>query len=133
MRIVTCFVGIVTCLPGESSPVIQCLEKLKQLGSELGDPKRDVVWSEMAVLFDELNGLCGDKGNAAIAAKNGAVELACSLCSKIPSGSGCEVALVSALKALASLLHGEGDLCIDFILSLDVDAAFAVCIANSQI
>lgn len=91
--------GIVTCVPGEgggvkANPVIQCLHRLKQLGSDL---------DEMVELLDKLAELCGveGSGNAAIATKNGGVEL---VCSKIRSGG--EQVLASALKALASLLHG---------------------------
>ncbi|KAM4098791.1 hypothetical protein ACJW30_07G105800 [Castanea mollissima] len=90
--------GIVTCVPGEgggvkANPVIQCLHRLKQLGSDL---------DEMVELLDKLAELCGveGSGNAAIATKNGGVEL---VCSKIRSGG--ERVLASALKALASLLH----------------------------
>lgn len=92
--------GIVTCVPGEgggvkANPVIQCLDRLKQIGQKDLD--------EMVELLDKLAELCGveGSGNAAIATKNGGVEL---VCSKIRSGS--ERVLASALKALASLLHG---------------------------
>ncbi|XP_030945093.1 armadillo repeat-containing protein 6 [Quercus lobata] len=91
--------GIVTCVPGEgggvkANPVIQCLDRLKQIGQKDLD--------EMVELLDKLAELCGveGSGNAAIATKNGGVEL---VCSKIQSGS--ERVLASALKALASLLH----------------------------
>ncbi|XP_015947058.1 uncharacterized protein LOC107472000 [Arachis duranensis] len=98
--------GIVTCLPGETSPVIRCLDKLKQqLPSQLRDPVDDVVWTDIAVSFDELRALCSqDKANAAIATKNGAVELLCSLSSKIPAATS-QAALLSAFNALTALLH----------------------------
>ncbi|WJX10445.1 hypothetical protein P8452_01168 [Trifolium repens] len=92
--------GIVTSVPGESNPVIECLEKLKRLESE------EDALDEIAEVFDRLYELCGgDDGNvnAAIAAKNGGVELVCDVCSKISSGNGSQ--LVSGLNAMASLLH----------------------------
>ncbi|KAM5549153.1 hypothetical protein ABKV19_000536 [Rosa sericea] len=98
--------GIVTCVPGEGgvmdNPVIQCLDRLKQLNSgensQIGD-------EEIVKLLDELTELCNSEGsgNSAIASRNGAVELICSICSKV--STGCQGALVSALKAMASLLH----------------------------
>lgn len=102
--------GIVTCLPGEGgakdNPVIQSLDALKHLDSDLNDEisKRDL--NELLEFLDKLTELCGDQGsgNAAIATRNGGVELLCSICSKIRSGW--EQLLISALKALASLLHG---------------------------
>lgn len=100
--------GIVTCVPGEgggvkANPVIQCLDRLKQLGSDLVDQIGQKDLDEMVELLDKLAELCGveGSGNAAIATKNGGVEL---VCSKIRSGW--ERVLASALKALASLLHG---------------------------
>ncbi|XP_045829652.1 armadillo repeat-containing protein 6 [Trifolium pratense] len=94
--------GIVTSVPGESNPVIECLEKLKRLESE-GDALNEIV-----EVFDRLNELCGgDDGNvnAAIATKNGGVELVCDVCSKISSGNGSQLVLVSVLNAMASLLR----------------------------
>ncbi|CAJ2674259.1 armadillo repeat-containing protein 6-like [Trifolium pratense] len=94
--------GIVTSVPGESNPVIECLEKLKRLESE-GDALDGIV-----EVFDRLNELCGgDDGNvnAAIATKNGGVELVCDVCSKISSGNGSQLVLVSVLNAMASLLR----------------------------
>jgi hypothetical protein len=93
----------VTSVPGESNPVIECLEKLKRLESE-GDALDEIV-----EVFDKLNELCGgDDGNAnaAIATKNGGVELVCDVCSKISSGNGSKLVLVSALNAMALLLRG---------------------------
>ncbi|KAJ7946029.1 Armadillo repeat-containing protein 6 [Quillaja saponaria] len=100
--------GIITCVPGESdaknNPVIQCLDRLKQLDSGLEEQIRDKDLDEMVELFDRLTELCSAEGsgNAAIATKNGGMELVCSICSKIPSGS--DRALVAALKTMASLL-----------------------------
>lgn len=98
--------GIVTCVPGETNanPVIECLDRLKRLDSE-SEPDRN----EMAKAFNTLHELCtnadsNSNANVAIATKNGAVELACSLCCKIrhaTTGSH----FLSALNALASLLH----------------------------
>ncbi|KAM6541679.1 hypothetical protein CsatB_006126 [Cannabis sativa] len=94
--------GIVTCVPGEGgvddNPVIQCLNKLKAFPN---DQNLDSV----AGFFEYLAELCSvqGSGNAAIATKNGAVELICSLCSEIQIEQ--EKALVSALKAMSSVLH----------------------------
>ncbi|KAM4088900.1 hypothetical protein ACB094_07G107900 [Castanea mollissima] len=114
--------GIVTCVPGEgggvkANPVIQCLHRLKQLGSDL---------DEMVELLDKLAELCGveGSGNAAIATKNGGVEL---VCSKIRSGG--EQVLASALKALASLLH---DLQSTEIFRTSGGPTTVVCILNDN-
>ncbi|KAG2705481.1 hypothetical protein I3760_05G055400 [Carya illinoinensis] len=101
--------GIVTCLPGEGSvkdnPVIQSLVALKQLDSDLKDEISKKGLNDLLEFLDKLTELCGDQGsgNAAIATRNGGVELLCSICSKIRSG--CEQVLISALRALVSLLH----------------------------
>ncbi|KAF2316624.1 hypothetical protein GH714_041965 [Hevea brasiliensis] len=101
--------GIVTCVPGESSakdnPVIHCLERLNELESIPKDRISGDEMDEMAGLFDKLTELCSveGSGNAAIAVKNGGVELVCSICSKIPIGS--KQVLVSALKTLALFLY----------------------------
>ncbi|KAF3435364.1 hypothetical protein FNV43_RR22453 [Rhamnella rubrinervis] len=101
--------GIVTCVPGEGSvkdnPVLVCLDRLKQLDDSSKDQSMDKNLDEMEELLDKLTELCGAQGsgNAAIATRNGGVELLCSICSEI--GIGCERALVSALKAMAALLH----------------------------
>ncbi|GMP48340.1 hypothetical protein CsSME_00015725 [Camellia sinensis var. sinensis] len=102
--------GIVTCVPGEGSvkdnPVIQSLDRLKQLNSDstdrIGD-QNDV--DEVIVLLDKLADLCSieGSGNAAIAMKNGGLELVCSVCLKLRGGS--DRGLVSAFEAIASLLH----------------------------
>ncbi|KAF5957570.1 hypothetical protein HYC85_004795 [Camellia sinensis] len=96
--------GIVTCVPGEGSvkdnPVIQSLDRLKQLNSDstdrIGD-QNDV--DEVIVLLDKLADLCSieGSGNAAIAMKNGGLELL---------RGGSDRGLVSAFEAIASLLHG---------------------------
>ncbi|XP_030486619.2 uncharacterized protein LOC115703241 [Cannabis sativa] len=94
--------GIVFSVPGEGgvddNPVIQCLNKLKAF------PK-DQNLDSVARLFENLAELCSvqGSGNAAIATKNGAVELICSLCSEIQIEQ--EKALVSTLKAMSSVLH----------------------------
>lgn len=104
------FIGIVTCIPGESSlkdnPIIQCLDRLKQLNSNLESQIGDKDCDEAAELFDKLSELCRveGSGNAAIAVRNGGVELVCSVCSQLPTA--CESTLDSSLKAMASLLYG---------------------------
>ncbi|CAN4088852.1 unnamed protein product [Withania somnifera] len=94
--------GIVTSIlgSGEENPVIQSLERLKELDRDENDVKEIVEW------LNKLNDVCNvdGSGNAAIASKNGAVELVCSLCGKLESG-GFIQGLVSVLKTLASLLH----------------------------
>lgn len=92
-----------TSAPGESNPVIECLENMKRLES-----KTDALDDETVEVFDKLTELCGDagNGNASIATKNGGVQLICSFCSKITSDAGSHRALLSALNALALLLHG---------------------------
>lgn len=87
--------GIVTCVPGESNPVMECLGKLRE----------DKPLPEIVELLDELNVMCGDKGsgNAAIAAKNGAVELVISACAKLRDEH--RRGLASGLSALASVIH----------------------------
>ncbi|CAK8571199.1 unnamed protein product [Lathyrus sativus] len=91
--------GIVTSVPGESNPVIECLEKLKRLESE-----SDAL-DETVEAFDKLAELCGSdagNGNAAIATKNGGVEL---VCSKINSANGSQLVLLSGLNVLSLLLR----------------------------
>ncbi|KAI4298431.1 hypothetical protein L6164_031992 [Bauhinia variegata] len=101
--------GIITCIPGENNvkdnPIIQCLNGLKQLDSEFEDQIRDKNLDGIVELFVKLIELCGAEGsgNAAIATKNGGVELVCSICSRIPNGY--ELVVVSALKTMSSLLH----------------------------
>ncbi|KAG8637617.1 hypothetical protein MANES_15G143000v8 [Manihot esculenta] len=101
--------GIVTCVPGEGStkdnPVIHCLDRLKELESISKDRICGDSVDEMAGLFGKVVELCSieGSGSAAIAVKNGGVELVCSICSKIPMGS--KQVLVSALKTLALFLY----------------------------
>ncbi|XP_059653925.1 uncharacterized protein LOC132300733 [Cornus florida] len=95
--------GIVTC-PVKDNPVIQCLDRLKQLNSDwTTDDHLDQEM--MTAMLNKLTDLClvDGSGNAAIATRNGGLELLSSLCSKF--GAGCEKVLVSALNAMASLLH----------------------------
>ncbi|CAH2076951.1 unnamed protein product [Thlaspi arvense] len=105
--------GIITCVPGESTvkdnPVIACLDRLKELDSVskvglLGD---DDDLDEVSSLFAKLNELCSsqESGNAAIATKHGAVELTCSICSKIKTDTRSNAIVVPCLKALAVLIH----------------------------
>ncbi|XP_044509099.1 armadillo repeat-containing protein 6 isoform X2 [Mangifera indica] len=101
--------GIVKCVPGECSvkdnPVIQSLERLKQLNSKDRINSEDL--NEMGELFDKLIELCGCNnevsGNVPIATRNGAVELVCAICSKIPAGS--KRLLLSCLKMMALFIH----------------------------
>lgn len=98
--------GIVTStLPGEINPVIQSLDRIKQLQSS--DWTDKAVLDEARCLLDHLTELSRieGSGNAAIATRNGGVELMCSVCSKLRD-IGRESALVSALNALAAFLHG---------------------------
>ncbi|KAJ0009710.1 hypothetical protein Pint_34469 [Pistacia integerrima] len=104
---------IVKCVPGESSvkdnPVIQSLERLKQLDINSKDRITDEDLNEMRELFDKLLELCGCNnevsGNVPIATRNGAVELVCAICSKIPAGS--KRVLLSCLKIMALFIHGK--------------------------
>lgn len=101
--------GIIQCVPGESSvnenPVIQSLERLKQLSSD----EDETSLNEIVEFLDSLNDLCGLKGsgNAAIATKNGAVELVISILRKLKT-SNSDRGIVLALSTLASLLCGMG-------------------------
>lgn len=100
--------GIVTCVPGEGTvtdnPVIHSLHTLKNLTSNWAHPIDAKQLDDASGLLHKLTDLCGveGSGNAAIATKNGGVELLCSICSKLRA---CTRLLVSALNALASLLH----------------------------
>ncbi|KAM7474920.1 hypothetical protein LguiB_022163 [Lonicera macranthoides] len=102
--------GIATCIPGESTvtdnPVIQSLERLKELSSDWADRiNEDGELGEVLGLLDKLTDLCRVEGlgNAAIATRNGGLELVCLICSKL--SSGCSRGLVSALNTMASFLH----------------------------
>ncbi|KAL1215813.1 hypothetical protein V5N11_024346 [Cardamine amara subsp. amara] len=101
--------GIITCVPGESSvkdnPVIASLDRLKELDSV--GLLRDEDLDEISSLFNKLNELCRsqDLGNAAIATKYGAVELTCSISSKIKIATGSNSILVPCFKALAVLIR----------------------------
>lgn len=111
-----CFVyaaGIITCVPGESSikdnPVIACLDRLKEFDSvSIAGPLRDEDLDEISSLFVKLNELCSsqESGNVAIATKHGAVDLTCSICSKIKIATASNRIVVPCLKALAVLIHG---------------------------
>jgi hypothetical protein len=105
--------GIITCVPGESSvkdnPVIACLDRLKEFDSvSIDGPLRDEVFDEISSLFKNLNELCSsqESGNAAIATKHGAVDLTCSICSKIKISTRSNRVLVPCFKALAVLIRG---------------------------
>ncbi|KAI3753198.1 hypothetical protein L2E82_25244 [Cichorium intybus] len=97
--------GIVTStLPGETNPVIQSLDRIKQLQSS--DWTDETVLEEALDLFDNLTALSRieGSGNAAIATRNGGIELMCSVCSKL-SEFRRDSALASALNALAAFPH----------------------------
>ncbi|KAK2665152.1 hypothetical protein Ddye_003726 [Dipteronia dyeriana] len=103
--------GIVKCVPGENSvsdnPLIQSLERLKQLDLNSKDRIGDEDLNEVVGLFDTIIELCGidGSGNAAIAAKNDGVELVCSVCCKIRIRTQSNSALVSGLKTVALFVH----------------------------
>lgn len=86
----------------KDNPVIHCLDRLNQLNAGPSNQIDD----ETVGLLNKLTELCNSEGsgNAAIASRNGGVEIICSICFKVQKG--CEHAIVSALKALAFLLHG---------------------------
>lgn len=87
--------------------MIQCLDGLKRMDSDFKIQIHDKeVHSELVALFDQLAHLCiEESGNAAIAMRNGGVELVCSFCSKIPIE--CDHVLLSCLKALTPMLYGK--------------------------
>ncbi|XP_073027613.1 uncharacterized protein [Primulina eburnea] len=87
--------GLVTCAPGESNPVMVCLERLKE----------EKISEQIVVLLDELAGLCrhNGSGNAAIARRSGALELVISICIQLRDEY--DPRLSSGLNALASLIH----------------------------
>ncbi|KAG1342237.1 armadillo repeat-containing protein 6 [Cocos nucifera] len=111
--------GIIKCIPGvknvKDNPVIRSLDGLKNIADHLvvskSDDQRAVTadktldFDELVVLLDKLYGLCSVEGsdNASIATRNGGVELLTSVCSLLHVKF--EMPLVSALKALSSLLH----------------------------
>ncbi|XP_023511541.1 armadillo repeat-containing protein 6 [Cucurbita pepo subsp. pepo] len=102
--------GIVRCVPGEGSvndnPLVQSLERLKQLDGDSKDRISDEYLDEMVDLFDRISELCGsneESGNVSIVLRNGGLELLCSLCCKIPSE--CRRAVASALKTMVLLLQ----------------------------
>lgn len=94
--------GIITCVPGESNPVIESLDRIKQLS--ISD-RTDTELEDVIGFLDKLTDLSRieGSGNAAIATKNGGVELVCKICSKLRKES--DRALVSALNTIASFLH----------------------------
>ena len=100
----------------KDNPVIQSLEGLKNIADHLVVSKSDdqravtadttVDLDELVLLIDKLYDLCSVEGsdNASIATRNGGVELLTSICSLLHVKF--EMPLVSALKAMSSLLHG---------------------------
>lgn len=88
----------------KDNPVMRCLDKLKQLQSEVKDKVYET--DELVECLEELCSLCSveGSGNAAIATRNGAVELICLFCGQIELGYN--RALNASLRALAPLLSG---------------------------
>lgn len=92
----------------KDNPLILSLDRLKQLDLNSKDKFGDEDLNEMMGLFEKLIEFCrGNEGsvNAAVATKNGGVELVCSICYKIRSGS--KRILDSCLKTMALLVHGK--------------------------
>uniref|UniRef100_A0A7N0VD33 LRRK2 ARM repeat domain-containing protein n=1 Tax=Kalanchoe fedtschenkoi TaxID=63787 RepID=A0A7N0VD33_KALFE len=98
--------GIVTSAGGvRENPLMQCLEKLKKLDLEPGDSVTEERCDGLVELFDELSVFCSQEGsgNAAVAVKNGGLDVVCSICAKLVNGS--EQVLVSGLNAMAALIY----------------------------
>lgn len=85
----------------KDNPVMRCLDKLKQLQSEVKDQVYET--DELVECLEELCSLCSleGSGNAAIATRNGAVELICLFCGQIEPGYH-----RALMRALAPLLNG---------------------------
>ncbi|KAH0451989.1 hypothetical protein IEQ34_019288 [Dendrobium chrysotoxum] len=107
--------GIVKCVPGVTSakddPVVQLLDGLrtnflsKLEGRKAGAHDEIADLEEMAGMLDKLYDLCSVEGsdNAAIARKNGGVELLTSLCGLLYGRL--ERPLVTAFRVLSSILQ----------------------------
>ncbi|MCL7044498.1 hypothetical protein MKW94_003746 [Papaver nudicaule] len=106
--------GIVTCIPGVTSisdnPVIQCLDRLREIDLKIKYQKDDddlskTGYDEMRDVFVKFKDMCSAEGsgNATIAVKNGGLDLVVLICSKIQIRH--EHCLVAALNALASLIY----------------------------
>ncbi|KAM0003516.1 putative armadillo repeat-containing protein [Helianthus debilis subsp. tardiflorus] len=96
--------GIVTdTLPGETNPLIQSIDRIKQL--QLVDWTDEAVVDEVLGLLDGLDELMRveGSGNGAIGARNGGVEVMCEVCLKARAG-GCGSVLVKGLDVLAAFL-----------------------------
>ncbi|KAL2927580.1 Armadillo repeat-containing protein 6 [Bienertia sinuspersici] len=101
--------GIVTCVPGESSmednPVVKTLQDLKIQFANFDVQQLH----QLSALLSKLADLCDPNpnntdSNAAIASRNGGVELLTSICAKL-SGIDCnDDVLISSLHSLTSLL-----------------------------
>ncbi|OEL12690.1 hypothetical protein BAE44_0026294 [Dichanthelium oligosanthes] len=104
--------GIVKRVPVEAaaaevSPVVRVLDELKASHSASGGSGQDL--DGLVSLIDELRGLCcSGEGleNAAIAVRNGGVEMLVALCASARIEQ--ERLLASALKALSSVLRDVG-------------------------
>ncbi|XP_076931817.1 uncharacterized protein LOC143597110 [Bidens hawaiensis] len=85
--------GIITdTLPGESNPVIQALNRIKQVSD----------WTDNEAFERLIELLREGSGNCAVGSRNGGVELMCGVCAKV---SGCDSVVVSAFDVLALFLH----------------------------
>ncbi|KAJ0441946.1 putative armadillo repeat-containing protein [Helianthus annuus] len=96
--------GIVTdTLPGETNPVIQSIDRIKQL--QLLDWTDEAVVDEVLGLLDGLGELLRveGSGNGAIGARNGGVDVMYEVCLKARAG-GCGSVLVKGLHVLAAFL-----------------------------
>lgn len=107
--------GIVKCVPGVTSakddPVMQLLDGLRSIflseleGRKAGVLDESVDLEELTGMLDKLYDLCRVEGsdNAAIATKNGGVELLTSLCGFFYGRL--ERPLISTFRALSSILQ----------------------------
>ncbi|GKC20953.1 hypothetical protein Tco_1023103 [Tanacetum coccineum] len=95
--------GIITStLPGQTNPVIQSLDRIKDLLKSSSDDELVVGLLDELVCLCDGNGNGNGNGNVAVAGRNGVVELMCEVCGR---SEGVRVR-VSALKALALFLCG---------------------------
>ncbi|GKB77136.1 armadillo repeat-containing protein 6 [Tanacetum coccineum] len=93
--------GIITStLPGQTNPVIQSLDRIKDLLKSSSDDELVVGLLDELVCLCDGNGNGNGNGNVAVAGRNGVVELMCEVC----GGSEGVRVRVSALKALALFL-----------------------------
>lgn len=91
----------------KDNPLIQSLERLKQLDLHSENAFSDKDLNEMTDLLGKLMELCGNEepGNASIATKNGGVELVCSVSHKVQATH--KGILVLGLKTMALFIRGN--------------------------